>query len=52
MGPHVCAFTRGEIYVAVPVRPEASVEVPQGYCDVLDGAALGVVLAERDRGTT
>ena len=37
LGPGVCAYLRGdEILVAVPVRPGARVEVPDGFADVLD----------------
>jgi (1->4)-alpha-D-glucan 1-alpha-D-glucosylmutase len=37
LGPGVCAYLRGgEILVAVPVRPGARVEVPDGFADALD----------------
>jgi (1->4)-alpha-D-glucan 1-alpha-D-glucosylmutase len=44
----VCAFTRGgEVLVAVPVRPGAGFEPPEGWRKVL-GADLGVWLLERE----
>jgi (1->4)-alpha-D-glucan 1-alpha-D-glucosylmutase len=44
----VCAFTRGgEVLVAVPVRPGARFEPPEGWRKVL-GADLGVWLLERE----
>ena len=46
-GPGVCAFRRGDVYVAVPIRPGASVELPAGYRDVLTGAGLDLALGER-----
>jgi (1->4)-alpha-D-glucan 1-alpha-D-glucosylmutase len=43
----VCAFTRGgEVLVAVPLRPGARFEPPDGWQDAL-GADLGVWLLER-----
>jgi (1->4)-alpha-D-glucan 1-alpha-D-glucosylmutase len=46
-GRDVCAYLRGdEILVAVPVRPGAQVEVPDGFVDVL-GPELGCRLLRR-----
>ena len=46
LGHKVCAYTRGgEVLVAVTVRPDASVRVPDGWRDVLGLA--GVALCVR-----
>jgi len=46
-GPGVCAFTRGDVFVAVPIRPDVTARLPGGYRDALGGASLGVALGER-----
>ena len=44
----VCAFTRGgDVLVAVPLRPGARFDPPDGWSDVLGTAALGVWLLRR-----
>jgi (1->4)-alpha-D-glucan 1-alpha-D-glucosylmutase len=48
-GDGICAFTRaGAVLVAVPTRPGARFDVPDGYRDVLEGADLGLWLLERE----
>jgi (1->4)-alpha-D-glucan 1-alpha-D-glucosylmutase len=48
-GPGMCAFSRGDIVVAVPVAPGAHFSPPAGFRDAL-GAELGVWLLERGGG--
>jgi (1->4)-alpha-D-glucan 1-alpha-D-glucosylmutase len=43
-GPDVLAFTRGDVLVAVPLRPDAAYELPAGWSELLSG--LPVWLAE------
>jgi (1->4)-alpha-D-glucan 1-alpha-D-glucosylmutase len=45
-GPDVCAFTRGDVLVAVPLRAGASLVPPEGYEDALD-TVEGVSLLSR-----
>ena len=45
-GPDVCAFLRGDVLVAVPLRPGATFEPPEGFADTL-AAPLPVFLYER-----
>jgi (1->4)-alpha-D-glucan 1-alpha-D-glucosylmutase len=45
-GGDVCAFARGDVVVAVPLRPGATFDQPPGYADAL-GFDLGVRLLVR-----
>jgi (1->4)-alpha-D-glucan 1-alpha-D-glucosylmutase len=45
LGPDTCAFTRGgDILVVAALRADAAPRLPEGYRDLLAGAAPGVAL--------